>query len=254
MRWGACGPLRYAHWISNQPFEDLKLKSLKSECHEGGSFDLARLGWYLVSVLNLHFVIFTVSCNWLFPGGTQCIYATEAEFMVQQGERVRRLQAVWGWPICLQRALRMEAVYKVCGTAGLWATLACAVVGPSASSGEERSYNIQSAEVKRSVKHEVSTAATVGTLHAVSLKKVQHEYRAKCCFAVFPVNSAVAHFSIPAHLSSSQHLAVAYSICFQRRAVEFWRTAWEPICSGWKPLSPTIWMVMSTQTDIFARP
>lgn len=65
----------------------------------------------------------------------------------------------------------MEAVYKVCGTAGLRATPACAVVGPSASSGEERSYNIQTAKVKLSVKHEVSTAATVGTLHALSLIK-----------------------------------------------------------------------------------
>lgn len=100
----------------------------------------------------------------------------------------------------------MEAVYKVCGTAGLRATLACAVVGPSASSGEERSYNIQTAKVKRSVKHEVSTAATVGTLHALSLKKYSVNIEQNVVvLRFFPVNSAVAHFSIPAHLSSSQH-------------------------------------------------
>lgn len=174
--------------------------------------------------------------------------------MVQQGEHVHRPRAVWGWPICLQRALCMEAVYKVCGTAGLRATLACAVVGPSASSGEERSYNIETAKVKRSVKHEVSTAATVSTLHALSLKKVQHEYRAKCCFAVFPSELRCRSLLYSGSLVKQSALAVAYSICFQRRAVEFWRTAWEPICSEWKPLSPAVRVVTSTQTDIFARP
>lgn len=35
-------------------------------------------------------------------------------------------------------------MYKVCVTTGLWATLVCAVVGPSASRGEER--NVKNSE------------------------------------------------------------------------------------------------------------
>lgn len=60
--------------------------------------------------------------------------------------------AFWGWA-CKELHCQIEAVYKVCGTTGLWVTLACAIVGLPASCREERSYNIQIADVKQSVKN-----------------------------------------------------------------------------------------------------
>lgn len=60
--------------------------------------------------------------------------------------------AFWGWAF-KKLHCQTEAVYKVCGTTGLWVTLACAIVGLPASCRGERSYNIQIADVKQSVKN-----------------------------------------------------------------------------------------------------
>lgn len=48
---------------------------------------------------------------------------------------------------------QMGPVSKICGTSSLWATVACAAVGPSASRREEQSYNLQRGEEKQSVKN-----------------------------------------------------------------------------------------------------
>lgn len=52
--------------------------------------------------------------------------------MVQQWYRVGSLLAAVDYFCC-----QMGAVSKTCGRISLWATLACAVDGPSASRGEE---------------------------------------------------------------------------------------------------------------------
>lgn len=39
---------------------------------------------------------------------------------------------------CREHLLSMEAVYKVCGTTGLWAVFTCAIGGCSVSSGEKK--------------------------------------------------------------------------------------------------------------------
>lgn len=54
--------------------------------------------------------------------------------------------------ICSQ----MEALSEVCGTTSLWAPPPCIVVGPSASDGEEWSYNIQKAAVNPNVQNNES--------------------------------------------------------------------------------------------------
>lgn len=48
--------------------------------------------------------------------------------------------------------LLIEPVHKICGSTGLWVTLACTSAGPSASGTGERTSNIHRAEVKLSVK------------------------------------------------------------------------------------------------------
>lgn len=57
--------------------------------------------------------------------------------------------------ICGEYLLLIEAVYKLCGTTGLWATRACAVVGPvSGQQAAGKSEVIrQAAEVKPGVKN-----------------------------------------------------------------------------------------------------
>lgn len=42
----------------------------------------------------------------------------------------------------------LQSVSELCGTAGLWATLACGVAGLTASRGEGQSSNIQRAKMK----------------------------------------------------------------------------------------------------------
>lgn len=68
--------------------------------------------------------------------GASC--SLKQNFMFQQWWHVCSPLALRGCPIC------GEGVYKVCVTTGLWATLVCAVVGPSASRGEER--NVKNSE------------------------------------------------------------------------------------------------------------
>lgn len=68
--------------------------------------------------------------------GASC--SLKQNFMFQQWWHVCSPLALRGCPIC------REGVYKVCVTTGLWATRVCAVVGPSASRGEER--NVKNSE------------------------------------------------------------------------------------------------------------
>lgn len=68
--------------------------------------------------------------------GASC--SLKQNFMFQQWWHVCSPLALRGCPIC------REGVYKVCVTTGLWATLVCTVVGPSASHGEER--NVKNSE------------------------------------------------------------------------------------------------------------
>lgn len=72
-----------------------------------------------------------------------------------------------GPPACRELSRQMEAMFKVCGTTGVWVPLARAVVGPSAIRGEEQNYKLQRPEAKTSVESsKVSTPATVCALHS----------------------------------------------------------------------------------------
>lgn len=57
-------------------------------------------------------------------------------------------------------------MYKVCATTGLWATCARVAIGPSASHGGQRSYNIQIAETSVETMKS-GTAVTVCAFHTV---------------------------------------------------------------------------------------
>lgn len=66
--------------------------------------------------------------------------------MAQCGDHVCSLLAVWGRPVYLPRALvLMKAAYSVCGRAGLWTSLACALVDLSVA---QKSKVITNTELK----------------------------------------------------------------------------------------------------------
>lgn len=78
----------------------------------------------------------------------------------------------------------------------------------------ERIFYIQRAEVKPSVKnYENITAATVCAIRALFFQSFFEVLR-------FLMNSSIAPFSIPAHLSTSQHSAVANIIHLQQPAAQ----------------------------------
>lgn len=85
--------------------------------------------------------------------------------------------------------MEAKGVSKVCGTTGLWATFASAVVGPSVNCEGEWTYNIKRDEVKPSVKTKVFTAAAVCVVHTVFLY-----LNVFFMLPLFPVNSAVTPF------------------------------------------------------------
>lgn len=68
---------------------------------------------------------------------------------------------------------------KICGTSSLWATVACAAVGPSASRREEQSYNLQRGEEKQSVKNNEQCPVQSQRVRTVFFKSLM------CCFVCF---------------------------------------------------------------------
>lgn len=132
------------------------------------------------------------------------------------------LLALWGCPICLQRAL----LYSRC------VDHSCLFFCPSASCGEEWSSNKQRAEVKQTVKN-----------YEVSL---QHCLCFSCHFFFLSLNfflrfcsSRLTPLLLPCLFQSTcqpigiwqKHVSSA-----SRNTQSGFRTAQECICHGWKPL------------------
>lgn len=84
------------------------------------------------------------------PYTLSCLVKSKAAFMVLERWHILCPLYSKNCPSACSE-LRLQMVHKVCGASRLLATVACAVVRQSASTGAEPSFNVQNAEMKPNV-------------------------------------------------------------------------------------------------------
>lgn len=153
--------------------------------------------------------------------------------MVEQSERVS----------C---PLRSRAWLSVLQT--VWTTVAHVVFGLWAKHEGERGYKTQKLKWNRVLK----TMKTVTAVTFCAFHTLFFDLWSFCAVLLFPLNSATAPCSFLAHLSTNQHLAVAYVIWFQRDAVRILEDCTAVLLAWVKTGFPSL-TENCIQRDIFAR-